>query len=282
MIPVSWQLVGDSSGKQVNFEVVDDPLLTPLYLFFGLVNVVQSFGEVYGEGTIDFRARMRLGAGQDDIELRGLFASRNQVVVSLAGWLSSLFGSVQANAFESVHVEGIEAEVVFLEGVRSVAVQRLWYTRRQIRAGETARLRAVLRPFRGEPFVQEIEVPIPADTPAGVLRITVGSAAGYLSELEAAGAGGAEPTDLRSLVRRLNAAPRSDVLYVVATTEAAGATVAGEPMPALPPSVMEMLNSGASAADVERLDRRLVYRTGIEMARVISGSGSVDIEIERR
>jgi hypothetical protein len=45
---------------------------------------------------------------------------------------------------------------------------------------------------------------------------------------------------------------------------------------------MEMLNSGASAADVERLDRRLVYRTGIEMARVISGSGSVDIEIERR
>ena len=283
MIPVSLQLAaGDSSGKHVSFEVVDDPLLTPLYLFFGLVNVVQSFGEVYGEGTIDFRAHMRLGAGQDDIELRGLFASRDQAVVALAGWLSALFGSVQANAFEPVHVEGIEGEVVFLEGVRSAVVQRLWYTRRQVRAGETARLRAVLRPFRGEPFVQEIEVPIPADTPAGGLRITVGSAAGYLSELEAAGAGGAEPTDLRSLVRRLNAAPRSDVLYVVATTEAAGATVAGAPMPALPPSVMEMLNSGASAADVGRLDRRLVYRTGIEMARVISGSGSVDIEIERR
>lgn len=30
MIPVSLQLVGDSSGKQVNFEVVDDPLITPL------------------------------------------------------------------------------------------------------------------------------------------------------------------------------------------------------------------------------------------------------------
>jgi len=257
MIPVSLQLAGASSGAQVNFEVVNDPTLTPLYLFFGLVNVVQSFEDVYGEGTIDFRARLRLGGGQDDVELRGLFASRSQAVVSLAGWLSGLFG-------------------------RSAEVQRLWYTQRQVRAGETARLRAVLRPYRGEQLVQEIEVPIPADTPAGPLRITVSSAAGYLAELEAAGAGGAEPTDLAGLVRRLNDAPRGDVLYVVATSAAAGATVAGAPMPTLPPSVMEMLNSGASAADVGRLDRRLVYRAGIEMARVISGSGSVDIEVVRR
>lgn len=282
MIPVSLQLAGASSGRLVNFEVVDDPILTPLYLFFGLVNVVQSFEEVYGEGTIDFRARMRLGAGQEDVELRGLFASRSQAVVSLAGWLSGLFGSVQSNGFEPVHVEGIEVEAVFLEGVRSAEVQRLWYTQRQVRAGETARLRVVLRPHRGDLLTEEIEVPIPADAPIGSLRITVGSAASYLAELEAAGAGGAEPTDLAGLVRRLNAAPRGDVLYVVATSKAAGATVAGTPMPTLPPSVMEMLNSGASAADVGRLDRRLVYSAGIEMARVISGSGSVDIEVVRR
>ena len=149
---------------------------------------------------------------------------------------------MQANAFEPVQVEGIEAEAVFLEGVRSAQLQRLWYTQREVRAGESARLRAVLRPYRGEPLVQEIEVPIPADTPAGPLRIAVGSAAEYLRELEAAGAGGSEPTDLSGLVERLNTAPRGDLLYVVATTEATGATVAGAPMPFLPPSVMEMLN----------------------------------------
>jgi len=282
MIPVSLQLAGASSGRQASFEVVDDPVLTPLYLFFGLVNVIQSFEDVYGEGTIDFRARMRLGAGHDDVELRGLFTSRSQAVVSLAAWLSSLFGSVQSNAFEPVRVVAIDAEAIFLEGVRSAEVQRLWYTQREVRAGETARLRAVLRPHRGEPVVQEIEVPIPADTPAGPLRITVGSAADYQRELEAAGAGGAQPIDLAGLVRRLNAAPRADVLYVVATTAAAGATVAGAPMPTLPPSVMEMLNSGASVADVGRLERRLVYSAGIEMMRVMSGSGSVDIEVVRR
>jgi len=282
MIPVSLRLAGASSGKQVNFEVIDDPTLTPLYLFFGLVNVVQSLEEVYGEGTIDFRARMRLAGGHDDIELRGLFASRNQAVVSLAGWMSNVFGSAQSNAFEPIQVEGIEAEAVFLAGVRSAEVQRLWYAQRQVLAGETARLRALVRPYRGDPVVQEIEVPIPADTPAGRLRITVGSAAAYLAETESAGEGGAQPTDLTEFVRRLNAAPRSDVLYVTATTAASGATVAGAPMPALPPSVLEMVNSGASAADVEALDRRLVYRAGIEMGRVISGSGSVDIEVVRR
>ncbi len=282
MIPVSLQLGGASSGKQISFEVVDDPVLTPLYLFFGLMNVVQGFEDAYGEGTIDFRARMRLGTGREDVELRGLFASRSQAVVSVAGWLSSLFGAVQSNAFEPVHVEGIEAEAVFMDGVRTAEVQRLWYAQREVRAGETVRLRAVLRQHRGEPLTREIDVPIPADTPAGTLRITVGAAAAYLTELEAAGAGGSEPTNLADLVQRLNAAPRGDVLYVVATAAAAGATVSGAPMPTLPPSVMEMLASGASTGDVGRLERRLVYREGIEMTHVISGSGSVEIEVVRR
>ncbi len=282
MIPVSLRLAGAGGDRQVHFEVVDDPVLTPLYLFFGLLNVVQGMEDVYGRGTIDFRARMHLGDGHDDIELRDLFASRNQAVVSLAAWLSSLFGAVQANAFELVRVAGIEAEAVFLEGVRTAEVQRLWYSRREVPAGGTATLRVVLRPHRGDLVTRDLEVPIPANTPAGPLRITVGSAAAYSSELAAAGEGGADPVDLAGLVQRMNATPRADALYVVATAASAGATVAGAPMPGLPPSVMGMLSAGNSVADVGRLERRLVYRDAIEMARVISGTASVDIEVVRR
>jgi hypothetical protein len=280
MIPVTIELRGTSGSHTVRFEVVDDPMLTPLYLFFGLVNIVQSMEDTYGAGTIDFDGRIEL-AGHGDVNLNDLFADRSQAIIRLAGWLSGLFGSVQGNEFGPVVVRGVEAKLQLLEGVRTAEIERLWPTRETVRRGETARLRAVLRSYRGDPIVREIEVPIPANLSPGPVNIVVGSAAAYLGGLSAAGGDGAAPTSLDGLVTLLNDSTRSDRLYVIATRAAAGATVAGVRLPSLPPSALEMVNSGASAADTVGLDSHVIFRGEFDLGRVVAGSASVQIMVER-
>ena len=68
MISVRLDLRGAVRPDVVNFEVVADPVLTPLYVFFGIVNAVQQLESVYGPGTIDLEATVRFAGGRAPVQ----------------------------------------------------------------------------------------------------------------------------------------------------------------------------------------------------------------------
>jgi hypothetical protein len=128
--------------------------------------------------------------------------------------------------------------------------------------------------------VRRVAITIPPGTSPGALRVTASDAAGYAQLLSAAGRDGAQPRTLSEFVQRVNRQARNDYLYVTVSRAAAGARVAGRPLPGLPPSILQALTSETTAGDVQNLERQLVVDRAIEAGWALSGAASVDLIVE--
>ena len=75
MVPVRTRIEAAGRTERLDFEIVADRLITPLYLFFGLVSGIQSLDRTFGEGSIEVDAQIELGDGLDPVRFDNLFSS---------------------------------------------------------------------------------------------------------------------------------------------------------------------------------------------------------------
>ncbi len=279
MIPVHTTIREGDKTEDLDFEIVADRLITPLYLFFGLVSGVQSLDRTFGEGSIEVDARIDVGGGLEPVQFDNLFSSPNQAIISLASTLAGVFGALYDNAFEPVEVRAIDLNIGLRQDRKSATIGRVWYDRATVRPGETVTVSVALKPFREPEVLEHIEFTVPAGTPAGPITLVVGDAAS-IDQQEASGIRGTnQPRSLAHVLRLLNKMRRSDRLYLQATRSAAGALVNGEAMPALPPSVLQVLTSEQARGDVVRLDRAVILETVRPVDYVVSGSHKIELQV---
>ena len=282
MVPVRTRIEGVGGTEHLDFEIVADQLITPLYLFFGLVSGVQSLDRTFGAGSIEVNARIDLGDELDPVQFGNLFSSPNQVILSLSSTLAGLFGALYDNAFEPVDVEAIELSISLREDRRSATVNRIWYDRASARPGETITLTVALKPYRGPEVLEQLKFTVPPGTLPGPVTLVVGDAPSVDSQEAVAIQGANRPRSLAQMVRVLNDIRRSDRLYLQATRPVEGALLNGEPMPSLPPSVLQVLSSKQARGDVIKLDRALILETFKPVDYVVSGSHRVQIQVRSR
>ena len=282
MVPVHTRIEEAGRTEFLDFEIVADRLITPLYLYFGLVSGVQSLDRTFGEGSIEVDAQIDLGGGLDAVQFDNLFSSPNQAILSLSATLAGLFGALYDNEFEPVDVQAIDLSINLRQDRRSATVSRAWYDRASVRAGETITLTVALKPFRGPEVLEQLKFTVPPGTPPGTVTLLVGDAAS-IDRQEAAAIGGANQSrSLSHVVRLLNSIRRSDRLYLQATRPAAGALLNGATLPALPPSVLQILSSEQARGDVVRLEHTLIEEIVQPVDYVISGSHKIEVQVRSR
>ncbi len=282
MVPVRTRIESAGRSERLDFEIVADRLITPLYLFFGLVSGVQSLDRTFGEGSIEVDARIDLGDELGSVQFDNLFSSANQVILSLSSTLAGLFGALYDNAFEPVDVEAIELSISLRQDRSSAAISRVWYDRATARPGETITLTVALKPYRGSEVFEQLEFTVPPGTPPGPVTLVVGDAASIDQQEAVAIQGTNQPRNLAHVVRVLNSIRRSDRLYLQATRLATGALLNGETLPALPPSVLQVLSSEQARGDVVRVDRAVILETVKPVDYVVSGSHKIEIQVRSR
>ena len=276
MIPVKINLQTSRNQQQtLNFEVAKDTFLTPLLLNIAIYNAIIANERGLGDSTVEITGEIKL-KGQAPIKLERRFDGANAsqfAALSVAVPVNALFQS----RFETVEISEVNLNITSLDGSNSATLERIAVDRIAVKAGETFEVQAFVRTDTGKIFSQKIPVTIPADTPAGILSVTVGDG-GSLQATAAAKQ--FVPKDLGELVKTINQLKKNDRLYVQTNRVTNGAIIGANEMPNLPPSMLATLNNDRTAGGFK--PTVLTVLTEQELAPadfIISGQQVLTIEV---
>jgi len=278
MIPVKINLeTSRGQTETLNFEIAKDDFLTPILLNMTIYNAVVANERGLGDSMIELKGEIKI-KNQQSVKLERRFAGASAVQVAAAS-VSIPVNALLDSRFENVEISEVNLNLTSVDGSRTAILERIALDKTQVRAGETFEVQAFVRTDTGRIFSQKIPVSIPADTPSGMLTVTVGDG----SAINAASAARQfVPKDLGELVKMINGIKKADRLYVQVNRVTSGAIIGASEMPNLPPSMLATLNNDRTAGGFK--PTLLTVLTEQELAPaefIVSGQQVLTIEVKK-
>jgi hypothetical protein len=278
MIPVTITLNSDRvPSRTFSFSMVRDHTFTPLLTYLTVANVLLSYER--GAGPASYTVKGSAMVRQHgEIAFEDIFAGE-QPANAASAYVAGPLTLLMRNAATPVEVEKLALTIDATEQSRTARVERVWLDTDRPRAGRSVNVKVLLRTNGGDDLLKTIPIDIPAQA-TGTMQLLVGDA-NRLSAEDRRSARGAETQEVAQLIRTFNKARRSNRLYVRLSSPDQGAVINGEPLAALPPSVLAVLetdrNSGTYAP--LRSATRGEWELPVELA--VSGSRQLTIALEQ-
>jgi hypothetical protein len=280
MIPVRLEIgAPGAAAAAFRFDLVDDPLLTPLLLNYAVLGALTSAEKGIGPMTL----RVREGSS---IQLRDYppaeldnFYSGDFAAPFASGLSAYLLYVLMNNEYVSAEVVGINLLVDFLDDRRSARIEEVWADRERVRAGETVAVSVSVRPFRARPIPMVLDLPIPRETPPGRLLVRVADGL-TLARLETEGEpAGIVPRDFDQLLWLINQIRSFNRIYAIASLVDEEGPAGGSPLPGLPPSVAQVLRMPQAGGDHARRRRPGLLEESAETDYAVTGYRKIWIEV---
>ena len=280
MIPVRVRLAEEDGGSRTtfNFEIIDDPVFTPILANTTTLNTLLTRTRGLGPRTYAVQGTVRL-RNLPAVSFGDVYAS-NVASTAAAGSLTAPLTTLLGNKFGPVEVEGIDVEISTSDEPRTATLERVWLDVPRPRPGDRVPLKVLSRNYRGAELVETLMIDIPART-AGALTIRVSDAPTLTQQDQREGRSPATADSLGQLIRDLNSARRSNRLYVQLIRSDAGAVDQGEPLPALPGSVLAVLEGNRSSGGLGRLAEATLGEWEIATDHSVSGSRRLTVQLAR-
>lgn len=284
LIPVTVTLTSDRGGdaapkRTFNYKVVSDQVLTPLLSYVAMFNTLGSYERQFGPATFAVKARTRI-KGHSDLAVEDVFAG-DQPTAGLAAAVAGPLTMLMANDLEKIEVAGVDITIEASETPRSVTIERVWLDEIRPRAGRTVPLKVLTRSYRGEEKILTVPIDIPSNV-SGSLSILV-SDGRQLNAMEQRDARRSlQPQSVAQMIRVLNDTRRNNRIYVRLLTGSPGAVVNGEALPALPPSVLAVLEGDRNGGSFTPIRSAAVGEWEIPMNSAVVGARTLAIEVEAR
>jgi hypothetical protein len=265
----------DRSGeRRFQFFVLHDQILTPLFSYVAIFNSIVAYERQAGaisvaaSGTVSFGAN---GTVQIDDAFTGDTATG-----LLAAAVVAPVGAAVTNEFRTVLPEKIDLKLRVTEQQESKTIERVWLDTTKPKLGATHNLQVQLRDFRGTTETVSVPVTMPTHI-SGPLTLMVTDAT-TLNTLEQREIRPGKPANWPALLAQLNATRRNNRLYVRLITSSAGTVVAGETLPALPPSVRSILDEDKTVASAP-VTRTVVGSWEHRVDRAVRGSRELTLTL---
>jgi hypothetical protein len=279
MIPITLTLNSErGTRKRFSIGMVNDQLFTPLLAYVSILNTLTSYERQNGVGTYAVRGAARV-KNHSDVAFEDLFTG-DQPSAGAAASVVAPINVLLRNAFEDVQLEGLNLEIEASEQPRSATLERVWIDGTRARAGTAVDLRILLRTYRGEEVTRSVPVQIPANA-RGSVSIMVADAA-RLSQWEARELQiqPLQTTGLPQMIRVLNNVRKNNRLYVRLVTRDGGAVVKGEPLAALPSSVLSVMESDRNGGSFRPLQSALAGEWEITAGYAVTGARTLTLPLE--
>jgi len=282
MIPVDVTLVTPNAEKKFHFEVIESPQLTPLLVALATYNGIVG-SPAYGEGwTLRMEGDIDL-QGHTPVHLENLFAPNDQPIPSgfyVATEVQSIFARIYSNPYEPPHVQGIHLKVTALAERRWSMIDNAWIEKSEVAPGETVAVKVLLRPYRGEPFIQQIPITIPPQTARGTLELLISDGETVDRTVDpTAGMQGPLP-GLEELIKLINRGRQNDCLYATLLQPTTTLLIEDKVMPNAPSSEISVLDQRQNVGGARLLHQSLAGSWFAEMHQVITGERTLTITVK--
>ena len=279
MVPVSVTVSSARGGpRPFRFEVVRDQMFGPLMLYTALVDTLQSYERQFGIATFRVRGRIEV-AGHDSVALDSMYAGEGASSAAAAYAVAPVTALVN-NDVDAATVARVELTFDATEAPVAATIDRVWLDDPRPRAGDTTSVHVLLRPYRGEEQVVTVPITVPAVARGGlVLQVTDG---GRLAALEQREARLPQSRSATQMIRTMNAARRAHTVYVRWLATDTGAVVLGERLPALPPSVLSVVDGDRAAGLSAGLSTTTLGEWSAPVDAVVSGQRAIAVSLRPR
>ena len=279
MIPVEVVLNGSGPAQTYRVNVVRHSHLSPLMLAMVTDSVVANAQRAAGERTVMMDGEIRL-KGYAPIRLREGWAGQ-QARQSIPQYLAVVAGYLMSNEFRPTEIESIKIHLRHDDDLRIARLMEASLVtppKGHIAPGDVVKVRTVLKPFRGEPFVEMFDVRIPDDQPLGSAYLLVGSGS-VMNAIDFT----LVPPDPRTLEQVLGVLgrlrPATD-LTVGLYTSGEGAVTSGVYLPNLPPSMRAVVSADTSNGAQAAVKYHPAGQSARPLGYIVDGALKIDIDVQ--
>jgi hypothetical protein len=283
MIPLDLTLSVAGAEKQLHFQLVNHPRLTPILValttFSGLTQ-----NSLYGEGTtLHLSGEIQL-KNHAPVQIENTFApgdalSPDGLPVALS--MQTIFSRLFTNNFEATAIERVSLRVESVPGRHSFTIESAWLEKGEAAPGETLRVRVLLRPYRGPAQVQETTVHVPDQVTRGTMLRVLVSDADMLNRASRgfAAAGASASASLDQLIALLNRERRNDRLYVGLFAPSPTMLWEDKELPNVPLSEINIVDGRPAPGTVQVLRESLSSESSIPLGGPVTGVISLNLQI---
>jgi hypothetical protein len=262
--------------------MISNPKLTPLLV--GLVSfngVTQNI--TYGEGTT-----LRLSGtidiqGHSQVTLNDMYAPTDQFVPDgafVASSIQSVFTRIFSNPYETPQIERVTLRLDSIPERRIATVESAWSEMSEAAPGDRVIIKAMLRPYRGAPFIRDVPITIPPQAARGTtVRVQV-SDSDSLNRLANLFTSQGRLGGLEQLITLLNRERHNNQLYVTLMKPTPTLMVDDKELPNAPLSEINVMDQRRLPGNSVLLRESSAGEWSVPMDEVIAGSASVLIKIK--
>jgi len=281
LVPVHFRVESSRGLENYDIRIVRHASLLPMILAVSTDSVVSMGQRGAGERTVVLDVTFNL-AGRPPLHLREGWAGI-QARQAIPLYLAVVSGYLMSNEFEDTQIESIEVDLRHDDDLKTATVLEATVDPTEdgeVHPGDSIRVRAVLRPYRGRPFTETLDMKVPEGLATGkaYLFVSNGQAATRIDFSIA-------PPDPRSIsqvfdvIRGLQPATELVTgLYV----PAAGRVSGGAYHPDLPPSMQFVMRDDTSHSTSPPSKYYLSTRESRRLDYVIDGVVKIDLDIRPR
>ena len=280
MIPVTLSIHSSAGPREYHYEVLNNAKLTPLMMMATVFNALQGMNQYGEETTYLMNGHIRVN-GYPDVRLTNMFSpiETTPTAFSVAAALGEHFGRIFDNPFEAPKISEVKLDFDLEKDRRSAMLESARTDATEARPGDEITIEAVLRPYRGERIVRQIPVRVPTSAPKGTLRILV-SDAETLDRTHRLSPAVSQKLDLNSTIELLNKEHLNDHLYVSLLEANPQATVEDKVMPAVPLSVMNVMEGMRATQQMVVFSESAVNESSTPVGYVVSGAQVISLTIK--
>jgi hypothetical protein len=263
--------------RRFAFSIADNPLLTPLLAYTALANIFTQHEHDFGPATFAVRGRSTI-AGHGSVDFDDVFAG-DQPGIAAAAAVAMPMGALMTNGKEPIRVESLHLEIDSSERLRVATIERVWLDTTDIQRGTTVPVKILLSTWRGERILQTVAVDIPRNA-EGPLTLLVADGVRFAQWEQREQRAVLNPDSVDQMVKLLNQSRRGNRLYVRLLARDSGAVVGGEAMPALPSSVLAVMQGDRGSAANPPLQTSTLGAWEIPMGQAVVGLRTLTLTID--
>lgn len=266
-----------AEDRKLQFKVLHDQTLTPLFSFVAVLNALAAFERQSGPLSINVSGEVSFGqAGR--VAIDDVFSGDGAAAQAAAAAVAAV-GIGATNEFRPALAESVDLTISVAERQESTSIDRVWLDTTRPKFGATHQLSVMLRDYRGS--TETVTMPIAMPTHASGPLTLIVSDAPTLQGLEDRELKPGRATSWSALLSRMNATRRNNRIYVRLVSSSAGTVVAGDALPALPASVRSILDEDKTVA-TSPVTRTVVGTWEQRLNRAVRGSRELTLTLVPR